>query len=59
MFSYGLLTTFIGMGAVFGFLCLLMLTIQLTSVFVRKTQVQDNKESIAVAIAVALRQGGK
>lgn len=58
MLSYGLLMTFIGMGAVFGFLYLLMLTIQLTSKLIQKSQKQDDA-SIAVAIAVALKQGGK
>ena len=58
MLSYGLLMTFIGMGAVFGFLYLLMLTIQLTSKLIQKSQKQDDA-SIAVAIAVALKQGRK
>jgi len=58
MLSYGLLMTFIGMGAVFGFLYLLMLTIQLASKLIQKSQKQDDA-SIAVAIAVALKQGGK
>ena len=59
MLSYGLLITFIGMGAVFGFLCLLMLTIQLASKLIQKTQVKEDEASIALAIAIALKQGGK
>jgi Na+-transporting methylmalonyl-CoA/oxaloacetate decarboxylase gamma subunit len=59
MLSYGLLITFIGMGAVFGFLYLLMLTIQLASKFIQKKQVKEDDATIALAIAVALKQGGK
>lgn len=59
MLSYGLLITLIGMGAVFGFLCLLMLTIQLASKLIQKTQVKEDEAGIALAIAIALKQGGK
>ena len=59
MFLYGLLITFIGMFAVFGFLYLLMLTIQLASKLIQKTQVKEDEASIALAIAIALKQGGK
>ena len=59
MLLYGLLITIIGMGAVYSFLFLLMLTIQLTSWCVQKTQKADDLNSVVAAIAVVLKQGGK
>ena len=59
MLLYGLLVTFVGMGAVFVFLYFLMLVIQLTSVLIQKTQISEDDPKIALAVAVALKKGVK
>ena len=59
MLLYGLLITIIGMLAVFGFLYLLMLTVDITSKIVQKMQKSNDTDKIAAVIAVALKQGGK
>ena len=59
MLLYGLLITIIGMLAVFGFLYLLMLTVDITSKIVQKMQKSNDTDKIVAVIAVALKQGGK
>ncbi len=57
---YGWQMALIGMLAVFGFLWLLTVLIDVTSYLVRLTEKKDaSKEKIAAAIAIALHQGGK
>ena len=59
MLLYGLLITIIGMLAVFGFLYLLMLIVDITSKIVQKMQKSNDTDKIVAVIAVALKQGGK
>ena len=54
----GLLITLFGMLSVFAFLYVLMLTIQLMSLCIRKTSVPSDLEQVVAAIAVALKQKG-
>lgn len=57
---YGWQMALIGMLAVFGFLWLLTVLIDVTSYLVRLTEKKDtSQEKIAAAIAIALYQGGK
>ncbi len=57
---YGWQMALIGMLAVFGFLWLLTVLIDVTSYLVRLTEKKDtSQEKIAAAIAIALHQGGK
>ena len=60
LIAYGLQMALIGMTAVFGFLWLLTVIINATSYLVRLTEKKDtNLTKMAVAIAIALHQGGK
>ncbi len=57
---YGWQMALIGMLAVFGFLWLLTVLIDVTSYLVRLTEKKDtSQEKMAAVIAIALHQGGK
>ena len=56
MLLYGLLITFVGMGAVFVFLYLLMLTVQFVSKIIQKTELREDEAAVALAIVVSSKQ---
>ncbi len=59
LISYGWQMAFIGMFAVFGFLWMLTILIDVSSYLIRLTQKDNKANKIATAIAIALHQEGK